>query len=649
MAGCSIITNGSVLDCVEVVSDFQNNGRCLATDNSERDGVDDRRADYMVKLRCLFDQVLSVFLKEINSNGVIRPVPAMLGDGRSPDLFKLFWVVRERGGFDMVSKKGMWAFVAEESGLDLSVTSSVKLIYCKYLNELEKWFEKRCRDRKLGNGQYGCDGDFSSLSLELEKEFRGLLSDGPWRNKNRDVELVRLESCKSGKYMDMDIERSGFDISDTNIACTMWEDVSKWHSDDGENVHHDSKNIFNDEATDRVIISSSIARRELNFHKRKRESLAGMLNWVIQTAKHPEDPSVGVMPEPSKWKEHESKELLVQAMRAREALFLRRHPNPKTEGSLVEELYLFGTKLYCFTNFYNDNGLELQKKLKMHPSMYEDGNSPSHQSTERLRCSERLPASVKCRACSCCNSCSPTQSKLSPRKIELDNGLKEQEPVTDNISATNTIVSPPGDDPPQKQVCVDSHLQAEVPEWTGVVSESDSKWLGTCVWPLKHEKHNGSIKTDPIGRGRPYLCGCRLPGSVECVRFHIAEKRMKLKLELGSMFYCWRFDRMGEEVSLQWTNAEEQRFKNMVRSNLSDNAFKYFPGKTRENLVSYYFNVFLVRRRTYQNHVTPKNVDSDDDESEFGSLSDGFGHEALKVPGSKFPACSDNKQCTDFE
>ncbi|KAG2681095.1 hypothetical protein I3760_11G129100 [Carya illinoinensis] len=620
MAGCSIITNGSVLDCVEVVSDYQNNGRCLAADNSVRDGIDDRRADYMVKLRCLFDQVLSVFLKEINSNGVIRPVPAMFGDGRSPDLFKLFWVVRERGGFDMVSKKGMWAFVAEESGLDLSVTPSLKLIYYKYLNELEKWFEKRCRDGKLGNGQCGCDGEFSLLSLELEKDFRGLLLDGPGRNQNRDVELVRLESCKRGNYMDMDIERSGFDISDTNIACTMWEDVSKWHSDDGENIHHDSKSIFNDEATDRVIISSSIARRELNFHKRKRESLAGMLNWVIQIAKHPEDPSVGVTPKPSKWNEHESKELWVQALRAREALFLRRHPNPKTEGSLVE------------------------KKLKMHPSMYEDGNSPSHQSTERLRCSERLPTSAKCRACSCC-----TQSKLSPRKIELDNGPKEQEPVTDDISATNTIVGPPGDDPRQKQVCMDSQLQAEVPEWTGVVSESDSKWLGKCVWPLKPEKHNGSVETDPIGRGRPYLCGCRLPGSVECVRFHIAEKRMKLKLELGSMFYCWRFDRMGEEVSLQWTNAEEQRFKNMVRSNLSDNAFKYFPGKTRENLVSYYFNVFLVQRRRYQNHVTPKNVDSDDDEAEFGSLSDGFGHEALKVTGSKFPACSENKQCTDFE
>lgn len=283
----------------------------------------------------------------------------------------------------------------------------------------------------------------------------------------------------------------------------------------------------------------------------------------------------------------------------------------------------------------------------MHPSMYEDCSAPCHLSTERLRCSQRLPTSGKCRACSCCNSRSATQIKLCPQQIELDNGPKKQEPVTVDISATDTKVNPPEDEYLLRQVSVDS--LAEVPEWTGVVSESDSKWLGTCIWPLEHENHIVKIETDPIGKGRPDLCGCRLPGSVECFRFHIAEKRMKLKLELGSVFYRWRFDRMGEEVSLQWTAVAEKRVKDMVRSNLWNNAFKCFPRKTRENLVSYYFNVFLVQRRRYQNRVTPNNIDSDDDESDFGSLGDDFGHEAVKVPGFDFLACSENKQCTDFE
>ncbi|XP_042952916.1 AT-rich interactive domain-containing protein 2-like isoform X2 [Carya illinoinensis] len=621
MAGCSILTNGSTLDCVENPWGYQSNDCCLATDNSVKDGVDDSHADDKVKLRCLFDPVLSVFLKEITSTAVIRPFPAMLGDGRSPDLFKLFWLVREGGGFDTVTKKGLWAFVAKESGLDHRVTPSVKLIYYKYLNALETWFKERCRDGRFGSRQYGCDGDFSLLSLELETEFRRLLSDGSGKNKKKDVGLP-MESCKSGNYIDMDIGKSAFDFSDTIKAFRKQEDVGKGSSVDDKNIHDDDEKLFNDEGTAHVILDSVIANKEFIFRKRKRESVAGMLNWVIHIAKHPDDPSIGIMLESCKGNNHESKEFLVQAIRAREALLLRRHTNPKAERS------------------------PLEKKIKMHPSMYEDGSAPRHHSTERLRSSERLPTLVKCHAYSFCNSCSATQSKLSPCKIELDNGPKDEKPVIDATSTTNTTH---GDDSLQKQVRVDSHLQAEVPEWTGVVPESDSKWLGTCVWPLEHEKHNATIEKDPIGRGRPELCGCRLPGSVECVRFHIAEKRMTLKLQLGSAFYHWRFHHMGEEISLRWTAVEEQRFKDMVRSNHWEDAFRRFRGKTRENLVSYYFNVFLVQRRSYQNRVTPNNIDSDDDESEFGSLSGGFGHEAVKVPRFSFLECSDNKQCTDFE
>ncbi|KAE8055366.1 hypothetical protein FH972_012207 [Carpinus fangiana] len=606
MAGCSILTNGSALDCVEIASAYQNNGSSVASDNSVEDvavvGVHDSHDDYKVKLRGLFDQVLSVFLKEITSKGVIRPVPAVLGDGRSLDLFRLFWVVRKRGGFDMVSKKGLWAYVADDLGLDLRTTPSVKLICFKYLNELEKWFKERCRDRKLGNGQYGCDGGIGLLSLEVETEFRGLLSHGLSKKKNDDG-FIRLESCKSGEYTDMDVGKRGFHFSDTKIACRIRDDVGKVCRDD-------DKNNFKDVGADHEILDSKIAKEEFNFRKRKRESVAGVLKWVIQIAKNPADPSVGVIPEPSKWNEHEGKDLWAQVVRAREAMLLRRHVIHKTEGSLLE------------------------KKLKMHPSMYEDSSAPCHhQSTARVRCSQRLPTLGKCRA-SCCNSRSATQLKLSPHQIELDNGPKEQELVTVDISATDTTVNPPEDDYLPRQVYGD--CLAEIPEWTGVVSESDSKWLGTCIWPLEHEKHIVLIETDPIGRGRPDLCGCRLPGSVECVRFHIAEKRMKLKLELGSVFYRWGFDHMGEEVSLQWTSDEETRVKDMVRSNLWKNAFKCFPRKTRENLVSYYFNVFLVLRRRYQNRVTPNNIDSDDDESDFGSLGDGFGHEAVKIPGFNF-------------
>jgi hypothetical protein len=333
MAGCSILTNGSALDCVEIASAYQNNGSCVASDDSVEDvavvGIHDSHDDFKVKLRGLFDQVLSVFLKEITSKGVVRPVPAVLGDGRSLDLFRLFWVVRKRGGFDMVSKKGLWAFVTDDLGLDLRATPSVKLICFKYLNELEKWFKEKCRDRKLGNGQYGCDGGFGLLSLEVETEFRGLLSNGLSKKKN-DVGFVRQESCKSGEYTDVDVGKRGFHFSDTKIACRMRDDVGKICRADDENILKD------DGGTDHVYLDSNTAKEEFNSRKRKRESVAGMLKWVIQIAKNPGDPSIGVIPEPSNWNEHEGKEFWAQVIRAREALLLRRHVNQKTEGSLLE-------------------------------------------------------------------------------------------------------------------------------------------------------------------------------------------------------------------------------------------------------------------------------------------------------------------------
>ncbi|KAG4135130.1 hypothetical protein ERO13_D08G197620v2 [Gossypium hirsutum] len=84
-------------------------------------------------------------------------------DMQSPDLLKLFLVVREIGGYEFVSKKGLWAFVVKELGLDLEVSASVKLIYAKYLHELEKWLKKRNRE--------GSDvGNFGFLSLEHEEE-----------------------------------------------------------------------------------------------------------------------------------------------------------------------------------------------------------------------------------------------------------------------------------------------------------------------------------------------------------------------------------------------------------------------------------------------------------------------------------------------
>ncbi|KAJ6347422.1 hypothetical protein OIU76_003990 [Salix suchowensis] len=565
-----ILTNGSALDCPDdVIYRYKGIGgcpdismkdeikECIVVDSDE-DGYD---YDCEDKVVCLFDEVVSIFLNEAADGGCIRPIPALLGDGQSLDLFKLYWVVRKRGGFDLVN--GFWNFVAKELG-----------------------------DEKLRKELHQCDGNLSFSLLELEMQFRSLLS------------LIGDRKQGDDKFASLGYKSQG-----------------------------EKKNYSNGSDDDVVILDPSIAKKEFNSRKRKQEPLTRMLNWVIQIAKCPDDPFIGVI--------HRGDELWSQAIRAREALFQRQHVNPNIEQSSAQ---------VCNMN--------LQSNQKMCPSMFEDVSFPSEQSAKRSRCSKRLPAPEKPQLCYCCNSCSAHRSKsASLLKTKCENACKEQEHalkvqelVIDDLSSKHTTLSGSEDKHVRRHVAVGPLFQAEVPEWTGMVSESASKWLGTRFWPSKYENHNVPVAMDPIGKGGISLCGCQLPGSVGCARFHTAEKRMKLKLELGPLFYHWRFDHMGEEVSLRWTTEEEMRFKDAVRLNpLSagkcfwDNKSKYFPRKTREELISYYFNAYLVRCRSYQNRVTPKYTDSDDDdETKFGSLSDAYGHEALTVPGANiiwFHAC----------
>ncbi|KAI7989445.1 AT-rich interactive domain-containing protein 2 [Camellia lanceoleosa] len=540
MAGWSESEDGLGLQNVEIVQTFKSKNKLhFDLDSSVKDGNVD---DCDERLRSLFDQVLLVFLREIYGEKCIRPIPALLGDGHPADLFNLFWVVWKIGGYDSVSRNGFWDFVAEECRLDGGLIASVKLVYMMYLNELDQLLRTICRDKRLGSGESDVGEKLGLLLLELQKEFRSLLYDDEQDVKKKDGELVELESRKMGNTM-------------------IWISIRK------SKINASDKTVVNQ-------VSTSM--------KRKRESLSfsGMVNWVTEVAKHPDDPAIGRVPECSKWNDYSSDEFWVQALLARNAL-LTRHVNSNTKES------------------------PLQKKQKMHPSMYDDSDVLNHQSGERLRCSERLPSFIKHRSCPCCNSCSASsQNKVAtPRKMEVENNPKEQALSSVEIPGTTEIDGILTDVPLQKHVSVGPLFQAEVPKWTGVIFKSNSKWLGTRMWPPENGIHNSIIKMERIGKGRGDSCDCQLPGSVRCVRFHIAENRMKLKCELGLLFYHWRFDRMGEEVSLSWTMTEEKRFKDLVRLKppslnkcFWDGAFKFFPTKTKEKLVSYYFNVFLVRR-----------------------------------------------------
>lgn len=65
----------------------------------------------------------------------------MMSRAAPVDLYKLFMVVKEKGGYDAVCKNRLWDLVGEEYGLGVKVGSSVELVYSKYLSTLETWLE----------------------------------------------------------------------------------------------------------------------------------------------------------------------------------------------------------------------------------------------------------------------------------------------------------------------------------------------------------------------------------------------------------------------------------------------------------------------------------------------------------------------------
>ncbi|KAM0942022.1 putative SANT/Myb domain-containing protein [Dioscorea sansibarensis] len=174
--------------------------------------------------------------------------------------------------------------------------------------------------------------------------------------------------------------------------------------------------------------------------------------------------------------------------------------------------------------------------------------------------------------------------------------------------------------------------QAALPDFSERLPEAsmdpdELKWLGTRIWPCAGKKKSRTIQGQ-IGKGRKDKCSCKNRGSIQCVRLHVSERRLELMRELPPAFFNWSQGNIGEDdVSGSWTADEERRFKALVRlnplylqMNLWDKLSQNFPLHGRQKLVSYYFNVFVLRLRSYQNRNSPSNIDSDDEDNSFGFL-----------------------------
>lgn len=166
---------------------------------------------------------------------------------------------------------------------------------------------------------------------------------------------------------------------------------------------------------------------------------------------------------------------------------------------------------------------------------------------------------------------------------------------------------------------------------SSAVIESDEvsadKWLGTCVIPMPPRLHSMAMEI-PLCRSKED-CDCADEGSIRCARQHMMEARSKLEGALGkTKFMELGFPDMGEDVAQRWSEEEENLFQMIVLSNPASAGRNFwtvlprnFPSRTFKEIVSYYFNVFVLRKRADQNRTDPLNADSDNDE--WQEISDG--------------------------
>lgn len=346
------------------------------------------------RLRGLFNDVLMNFLGE----KIIRPLP-VCANGLQVDLFKMFWVVRKLGGYDSASRKSLWGFVAEECGLGTGAIASIKLIYSKYLKELDHWLWQAYGGSSIE------DRVVKNLDELLEELGKGSdLMEIRRKDEHEDVKLVTSEFDKSGNethsskrlvhysasgninevhdssersvddaenfYLDNDNDliSSAKQVIQKVIKKVNGFSKGKTCDDDGKTCSQDENNVtvsakkvieqatinvhdtmvetadvdekgFGVQGRDDVKLSSRIVIDKVNdSRKRKRESssLSAMLSWLKNTAKHPDDLTIGRLPECSKWKQHGNKELWFQALLAREARLMKRHADLNAESSVQQ-------------------------------------------------------------------------------------------------------------------------------------------------------------------------------------------------------------------------------------------------------------------------------------------------------------------------
>ncbi|XWS23109.1 hypothetical protein CRYUN_Cryun29cG0093100 [Craigia yunnanensis] len=219
-------------------------------------------------------------------------------------------------------------------------------------------------------------------------------------------------------------------------------------------------------------------------------------------------------------------------------------------------------------------------------------------------------------------------SPVSPEYFKFDFPRRMFAPVEDSYSLLL-------DRSPRRQVRLGPNYQANIPSWTrnikkdkftqnGALDTNDNDYeeimMGTCVIPMP----NSDLSTNnngKVGTGRNN-CSCLDRGSLRCVQQHVMEAREKLRKSVGhEKFMKLGFYDVGEDVAYKWSEEDEEIFCEVVYTNPASLGKKFwkhlsvvFPSRSKRELVSYYFNVFILQRRAVQNRSSILDIDSDDDE-----------------------------------
>lgn len=302
---------------------------------------------------------------------VHRLCTKMSSDEQTHNFLKLFVAVRDKGGYNVVSKKKLWDLVAEESGLGSIISSTVKLIYVEYLNVLERWLEKVVEDRDSANSCCS-NGDDTGFG------FNGLSSDIQSLKKNHDLDDSNSFDCDDTTVVlktDGDKNLGGCGVTFCQLLKSPW-DINDMYEDEDSGLESASNVDENSDDKDKshslnipkhenalvdgverkvessydyeqcdgydiddkegMVIDSTLVEEHNFSHEKKSESILGMVNWIKEIAKNPCNPVIRLLHDSSQWKSSGNAEIWKQVLLIREAMSLKGRSNFYAEQSALQ-------------------------------------------------------------------------------------------------------------------------------------------------------------------------------------------------------------------------------------------------------------------------------------------------------------------------